>query len=137
MDGAGRWRIERLLVVAALALGVLAMHSTPAPVEDTTPHVMAAAAPGPVPAPALPVAAPADHPGQPGHGQDPATHHVLDVCLAVLGAAVLLAAAAAPVWVCRRAAAAGAQPPGTALPCVPRPPPPLVIRLAELCVLRR
>ncbi|MFC5993286.1 hypothetical protein ACFQE5_03555 [Pseudonocardia hispaniensis] len=137
MDDAGRWRLERLLVVAALALGVLIMHSTPAPVEDAAPHVMAAAAPGAGSTPTLPVAAPADHPGHSGHGPDPATHHVLDVCLAVLGAAVVLAAAAALVRARRRAAAAGAPPQATALPYAPRPPPPLVIRLVQLCVLRQ
>lgn len=125
--------------MAVLVLGVLAMHAVPAPrAADPSQDSMPMSAPSsPALAPALPgPAQPAAD--QPGHRPDSDLHHVLAACLAVLGAGVLLAAAAAVFLALRR------QEDGTArvrvVPTVvavaPRPPPAHAVRLAQLCVLR-
>lgn len=121
---------ERLLLVAALVVGVLTMHATPV---LCPPH----------PAGGRP-AAPSTHDqaaivltGGIDEGKDCGTHHALAACLAILGVGLLLVAlrllrrvpvVAAPRTRAVRAVSAAAS---------RAPPRPTVDRLADLCVSRR
>lgn len=139
MSTIGRWRWERLLLLVALVLGVLAMHAVPAlrgadPAGDS----MSMSAPsGTALADAVPGSAqPAGD--QPGHGLGSDMHHVLAACLAILGAGVLLVAAVAVFLALRRQAdgTARVRVVATVVAVAPRPPPAHAVRLAQLCVLR-
>jgi len=150
MNTVGHWRWERLLLVIVLALGVLAMHATPAVAAAAQPVASGTPMPGTAAAGSAHAMSGAGQPigdqaraGEPGggeqggHGSNPATHHVLSVCLAILGTLVLLATAvAAFIAVARRSRRTTARAVPAAIPVAARPPPTHAVRLAELCVLR-
>ncbi|MFC4942051.1 DUF6153 family protein [Pseudonocardia sp. GCM10023141] len=145
MGRAGSWRWERVLVVLALLLGVVAMHSLAMPMADEHAMPMASAAmtqdlhghvmAGPV-APVDAVSAGMPDAMHPGPAQSPDAHTMMHLCLAVLGALLLLT-----VWVMtfviRTRSVADAVPIRVRIAALwPRPPPPTSVRLAQLCVLR-
>ncbi|WP_425834619.1 DUF6153 family protein [Streptomyces fractus] len=130
-SGTGRW--QRLLLFAALLLGIVGMHTLghpSGPEADAAPMSMSAAAP----AHGTPPHAPAAHehaPDSPGHGGMDS----MNVCLAVLGSFTLLLLTA---WVLRpllTAAAPGPRARGLAFAQHPNPPPPRRL-LSRLSVLR-
>lgn len=120
---------ERLLLVAAVVVGVVTMHATPVlcPAEPARDHASVGAS---------------QHDAgtvlvDEQQGGDCGMQHALAACLAILGAGLLLLAArllrllanlAAPD---RRAAGSVAAIPARA------PPPTTAVRLAQLCVSRR
>lgn len=120
---------ERLLLVVALALGVLTMHATPVlcPPASEGSHAAAAAH------------GHADVDAAAGHdrGADCSSHHALAACLAILVAGLLLAALrllgrlSPGSW---RAAPALLLGPVVGSRAPPRA---MSVRLAELCVSRR
>lgn len=149
MGRAGSWRWERVLVVLALLVGVVAMHSLVMPMvddhampvasaamtEDLHGHVMTG--PG-TPVDAMPAGMSAGMPNEmhPGPAPSPDAHPMMHLCLAVLGALLLLA-----LWVMtfviRTRSVADAVPIRVRIAALwPRPPPPTSVRLAQLCVLR-
>lgn len=116
--------------MAALVVGVLAMHGAPAPCQA---H---AASPPDAHVAAMSVADEGQREDDRGH--DPcAVHHLLTLCLAILIAAALLATA---VW---RVLRAWTKPDGrspltaAAARVGDRAAPPTAVRLAQLCVSRR
>lgn len=127
-----RWlRWERLLLVAALVVGVLAMHATPDLCGST---------PGPatVATGSADVAAGHAHAAVAGDDSDGecGTHHVLSVCLAILLAALLISIA-------RRFRGPAPVPSDRPRKVISGPfhaeraPPRTAVRLAQLCVSRR
>jgi len=125
-----RW--ERLLLVAALVVGVLSMHATPVPCDAPAAHptrMISLDAPG----------ADAGHtPTAHGSGSEGCGgHHILAMCLAILITAVLLITVRT-MWrrVAAVAAGGGRAPLRAAVACR-APPPRTAVRLAHLCVSRR
>ena len=120
---------ERMLLAVALVVGVLTMHATPEMCGSSDPPSAVSVA-----VPTEPAHVPAaDH----GDGHDCSNHHLLTVCLAILIAAVLLAAAP---W--RLRILVGATQDGPRRTTGRRlrtglSPPPAAVRLTELCVSRR
>ncbi|WP_019545956.1 DUF6153 family protein [Streptomyces sulphureus] len=146
--GSAADRCGRLLLFAALVLGIALMHTLGHPSGGGEAHHTAATQHTPAAAqhtsveqdgtPRDPQLAPAAHLSAPGtHDEDGGTDP-LSVCLAVLGAlaaAGLLGAALARGRAPRLPAAACLVTPGRAPPPPPEPPP-HAIRLAQLSVLR-
>ncbi|MFZ3570901.1 DUF6153 family protein [Streptomyces sp. BH097] len=134
-SGTGRW--QRLLLFAALLLGVVGMHTLGHPSGH------GAGRDGAMPMPSAHVATAGhgsphstavtvhERPGSPGHGgMDP-----LNVCLAVLGSFTLLLLTALVLRPLLAAVAPGPRARGLALAQRPNPPPPRRL-LSRLSVLR-
>ncbi len=152
MDDVGRVRWERMLLVLAALVGIVAMHSMIGPAHDDTMPPSSASS-------ALSVAAsPVDHHGanaaSPG-GEGVATaavgsgvgpmapmspmsmpHALMHLCLAVMTAGIVLGLLALALWAV--AAYDWSPLPRASHPDVrpARPPLPIGTRLAQLCVLR-
>ena len=144
---------ERVLVVLALILGVVAMHALVMPMGDDEAMpaaISAGAAAGPGPAAASTAigihmatvtVAGASPIGIAGVSSSlpntpPDGHARMHLCLAVLAALVVLGLCALAYLVLLRRARIPAVPPMPVLTRWPRPPPRTAIRLAQLCVLR-
>lgn len=129
MNVTGRLRWEWLLLVAALVVGVLAMHATPEVCSTSGPGTTVTAS----------AHTPAGDPhATAGHDSgDGCSNHLLTLCLAILIAATLLAA------VVRRfrppVIAPHDRPHRVVVSTFPtdRSPPRTAVRLAQLCVSRR
>lgn len=141
---AGRWRWQRGLVVLALLLGVVAMHSLVMPMgvdQNMSPAVVTAGAhPGGGSVPGPVVTGPRSIVGAAVEiaTASPATavEQMMHLCLAVLTALIMLGLWAITYLVVTGCTAGR----GPCLPAVtamwPRAPPPTAVRLAQLCVLR-
>jgi transposase-like protein len=129
VDAAGRWRWERLLLLVAVMLGVVTMHSLAVAPGTHCPNPPAIAVTGGVTMSAGPHAASAD-----GCHHGPGSCDLLHLCLGVVAAAVVLALAAVAVAALIRRTIAGPRRLGVVVQ--PRPPPRTAVRLALLCVLR-
>src|SRR5688572_12053079 len=121
---------ERLLLVAALIVGVLTMHATP---------VLCPADPA---AGTVPVAVTHDHGATVSavvydKGEDCGIHHALAACLAILGVGILIVALRLLLRQAPLAAAWGRRAVSAVAANVARPPPRTSLRLAQLCVSRR
>jgi hypothetical protein len=144
VDAAGRWRWERMLLLVAVMLGVVAMHALAAgdcaecgPGPGMPPVGAAAAGMGGEMDVAGPHAVPVDH-GRPGPMPEPMSHDVLHLCLAVLAAAIVLGLTAVAYATRSRRGAGPDRRASNEIGTVwPRPPPRrTAVRLAQLCVLR-
>lgn len=132
MPGRVRASLTRLAALCALVFGVLAMHHVTTGTLDVTGSATSAQHADH----AVPTSPAADDPPTPAHGRDHAGFHM---CLAVLLAAALLAAA---VWLLLRTAHSGPARPrrtsgrargtGRAPPFVPT----TSVFLSSLCILR-
>jgi hypothetical protein len=146
MERAGSWRWERVLVVLALLVGVVAMHSLPMPTPAHAGPGAAAAttddlhghghAPAEMVAPVDPTSAGMSSEMRPGPAQPPDVHTMMHLCLAVLGALLLLVLRAVTFVVGTRSDADVVAIRVRIAALRPRPPPPTSVRLAQLCVLR-
>jgi hypothetical protein len=144
MERAGSWRWERVLVVLALLVGVVAMHSLPMPMPAHAGPGAAAAttddlhghAPAEMVAPVDPTSAGMSSEMRPGPAQPPDVHTMMHLCLAVLGALLLLVLRAVTFVVGTRSDADVVAIRVRIAALRPRPPPPTSVRLAQLCVLR-
>lgn len=146
MNGGGPW--QRVLLMVALVLGVVAMHTmvlAPGGGHDSAAggsgHVAAAMSSGPPQAvmdasfPAVHDQAHQDSATHHGPGSPAAIHDLLHLCLAVLAALAVMAALAV-VWLTAAAATRPHLEPGSGATAPARPPPRSAVRLALLCVLR-
>ena len=121
---------ERLLLVAALVVGVLTMHATPVlcpgdPAGGTAPAAVTHGH-----AATVPVA-------EQDQGEDCGAHHALAACLAILGVGILMVALRLLRHLAPLAAAPGRRAVSAVAASVARPPPRTSLRLAQLCVSRR
>lgn len=139
-----RW--ERLLLLFAAVVGVALMHSfvAPMPVGGETgasePMTTTMTAPMATPMTVDPATGgPIIHShGDFGdeHVPMPMSHGLGHLCVAILGAALLLAMAVAVALQTRRGSDSLRRPDVGAGPDWPRPPPRTAVRLAQLCVMR-
>lgn len=121
---------ERLLLVAALVVGVLAMHATPVLCPGDPAGSTAPAAVTHDHAATVPVA-------EQDRGADCGAHHALAACLAILGGGILMVALRLLLRQVSLAAAPGRRAVSAVASSDARPPPRTSLRLAQLCVSRR
>jgi hypothetical protein len=138
VERGGRRRWERLLLLFAAVVGVALMHSFAAPM----PVGGATATSEPMVA-QLTVDASTGAPIIHSHGDlgdehvpMPMSHDLGHLCVAILGAAVLLALAVAVTFLARRGSDSLPRLVVGTRPEWARPPPPTAVRLAQLCVMR-
>jgi hypothetical protein len=138
VEPSGRRRWERLLLLFAAVVGVALMHSLAAPMpvggEMATSERMAAQ----MTADATTDGTIIHSHGDPGdeHVPTPMSHQLGHLCVAILGAALLLALAVAVAWLTRRGSDSPRRSDVGTSPEWPRPPPRTAVRLAQLCVMR-
>jgi hypothetical protein len=135
VDPAGRWRWERLLLLVAVMLGVLAMHAL---VADAGTHCADSPTMAQTMAAGSHAGPAASHAGHAGcdHGVMPASHDLLHLCLVVLAVAVVLGLGNVAAALVRRGNRSASGRPARVVTVQPRPPPRTAVRLAQLCVLR-
>ena len=144
VEPSGRRRWERLLLLFAAVVGVALMHSLAAPMpvggetatsEPMAPQMTVDATTGGT---IIPVGTIIHSHGDPGdeHVPTPMSHQLGHLCVAILGAALLLALAVAVAWLTRRGSDSPRRSDVGTSPEWPRPPPRTAVRLAQLCVMR-
>jgi hypothetical protein len=132
VEPGGRRRWERLLLLFAAVVGVALMHSLAAPMpvggEMAAQMTADATTDGTI----------IHSHGDPGdeHVPTPMSHQLGHLCVAILGAALLLALAVAVAWLTRRGSDSPRRSDVGTSPEWPRPPPRTAVRLAQLCVMR-
>lgn len=134
VDGAGRGQWGRMLLLVAVLFGVVAMHSLVVPAasaagmpgmgEGSAASVMAAEPPVAT-AQHSPAPAPDQHAG------------MLHMCLAVMAGMLALGVLLVVALLARQLiGTAPVRAPTRVVAVQPRPPPPMAVRLAQLCVMR-
>ena len=139
VEPSGRRRWERLLLLFAAVVGVALMHSLAAPMpvggEMATSEPMAAQMTADATTDGTIIDSHGDPAGH-GHVPTPMSHQLGHLCVAILGAALLLALAVAVAWLTRRGSDSPRRSDVGTSPEWPRPPPRTAVRLAQLCVMR-
>lgn len=147
MNDRGSWRWERVLLVLATLLGVVAMHATIAPMHDQAgPMATVATAAGSGAAARDVVGLPliGGHEGpaatasssMPGDGPMSMPHSLMHLCLAIMTMGILLGLLIIVLVTLLRHTRSPAPPTAPVSSRPSRPPARHAVRLAQLCVLR-
>lgn len=147
MDGRRRWRWERLLLLLATVLGVVAMHATVASSDDQAgpmagvANVSAASPAGQLTGRDPMTTLPADAAGSsvsamPSEMPMPVAHKLLHLCLAITALGLLIGLLVAVAVAPARPTRALVRSAGRVAARPSRPPVPHAVRLAQLCVMR-